>query len=178
MTICKNFRGGTRTVTDDHGPEMTFRMLSDQEYEMTRVFDAPRELVFAAYTDPTQIPRWWGPRGVTTIVDTMDVRPGGTWRFIQRGADGAEYSFRGVYREVMPPERLVYTLVFEFAFPGKPEHDVLETLSFEEKNGKTLLRARWLFQSPQDRDGLLESGAEGGMAETWNRLAELLASLT
>jgi uncharacterized protein YndB with AHSA1/START domain len=165
-------------VTDDHGREMSFRMLSDREYEMTRVFDAPRELVFAAYTDPTQIPRWWGPRGVTTIVDTMDVRPGGTWRFIQRGADGAEYAFGGVYREVVPPQRLVYTLVFEFTFPGRPEHDVLETLTFEEESGKTLLRARWLFQSPQDRDGLLASGAEGGMAETWDRLAELLASLT
>jgi uncharacterized protein YndB with AHSA1/START domain len=114
---------------------MTFRMLSDREYEMTRVFDAPRDLVFAAYTDPQQIPRWWGPRGVTTIVDTMDMRPGGTWRFIQRGADRAEYGFRGVYREVVPPERLVYTLVFEFAFPGKPDHDVLETLIFEEKRG-------------------------------------------
>jgi uncharacterized protein YndB with AHSA1/START domain len=73
---------------------------------------------------------------------------------------------------------LVYTLVFEFAFPGKPNHDVLETLTFEERDGKTLLTARWLFQSQEDRDGLLESGAEGGMAETWDRLAELLASLT
>jgi uncharacterized protein YndB with AHSA1/START domain len=165
-------------VTDDHVPEMTFRILSDREYEMTRIFAAPRELVFAAYTDPEQIPRWWGPREVTTIVDTMDVRPGGTWRFIQRGVDGVEYGFHGVYREVVSPERLVYTLVFEFAFPGKPEQDVVETLTFEERVGKTLLRARWLFQSIEDRDGLLDSGAEGGMAETWDRLAELLASLT
>jgi uncharacterized protein YndB with AHSA1/START domain len=82
---------------------LTVTTPSDREIVMTRVFDAPRELVFKAYTDPSLIPQWWGPRGFTTTVDQMDVRPGGVWRFVQRGPDGSEYAFNGVYREIAPP---------------------------------------------------------------------------
>jgi len=83
----------------------TFTLLSDRELVMTRVFDAPRELVFKAYTDPKLIPHWWGPRKYETRVDKMEVRPGGVWRYIHRGADGQEDAFNGVYRENVPPER-------------------------------------------------------------------------
>jgi uncharacterized protein YndB with AHSA1/START domain len=83
------------------------------ELVMTRVFDAPRDRVFKTYTDPVLVPRWWGPEGMTTIVDTMDVRKGGIWRYIQCDADGNEYAFNGVYHEVKSPERLIYTLEFE-----------------------------------------------------------------
>lgn len=108
------------------------------------------------------------------MVEQMDVRSGGIWRFIQRGPDDNEYAFHGEYREVVPPERLVYTLEFDFAFEGRPRHVVVETLTFAEHDGKTTLTATWLFESVEDRDGMLESGAEEGMTESWDRLAELL----
>jgi uncharacterized protein YndB with AHSA1/START domain len=142
-----------------------------QEIIMTRVFDAPRELVFKAYTDPEAVPRWWGPEGLTTIVDKMDVKPGGVWRFVQRDADGNEFGFYGVYHGIVSPERLVYT----FEFEGMPGHVLLETVTFEEDDGKTKLTDRSIFQSVEDRDGMLKSGMEEGAAESLDRLAELLA---
>ena len=111
-----------------------------------------------------------GVRSLTTIVDKMDVRPGGLWRFVQRGPDGNEYAFKGEYREIVPPERLVYT----FEFEGMPGHVILETVTFEEHDGKTKLTDRSLFQSGEDRDGMLSSGMEQGAAETMDRLAVLL----
>jgi uncharacterized protein YndB with AHSA1/START domain len=83
-----------------------FTKPSDREVVMTKVFDAPRELVWKAYTDPRLIPRWWGPRYLTTTIDKMDVKPGGAWRFVSRGPDGSESAFHGVYREVVKPDRL------------------------------------------------------------------------
>lgn len=150
----------------------TFTRLSDTEGSMSRVFDAPRDLVFKAYTDPAQIPHWWGPRGVTTIVETMEVTPGGAWRYIHRGADGAEHAFRGEYREVVPPERIVST----FEFEPMPGHIVVDTATFEDLGGKTRLTVTSLFQSAADFDGMIESGMESGATESWDRLAELLAS--
>jgi uncharacterized protein YndB with AHSA1/START domain len=146
---------------------------SPREIMMTRVFDAPRELVFKAYTDPEHVPHWWGQRGATTIVDQMDVRPGGAWRYIQREANGEEYAFRGEYREVAPPERLVYT----FEFEGMPGHVVVDTATFEEHDGKTTVTVSSLFDTVEDRDGMLESGMESGANESWDRLAELLERL-
>ena len=91
----------------------------DREIVLTREFDAPRELVFKAMTDPNHIPRWWGPRRYTTVVDKMDVRPGGKWRFINKGPDG-EHAFRGEYREIVPPERIVTTEAFDESwYPGE-----------------------------------------------------------
>jgi uncharacterized protein YndB with AHSA1/START domain len=152
----------------------TFTTPSDREIRMTRVFDAPRELVFQAHTDPNQIPHWWGPRGMTTTVDTMDVRPGGAWRFVQRDPEGNEYGFRGEYREVVPPERLVYT----FEFEGMPGHVLVETTTFEEHGGKTTVSSTALFDSVAGRDGMLESGMESGAIESWDRLEELLGRLS
>jgi len=151
----------------------TFKTLSDREIAMERVFDAPRELVFAAYTDPAHIPHWWGPRGVTTTVDTMDVRPGGTWRFVHRDQDGAEYGFHGEYREVVPPERLVST----FEFEGMPGHVLVDTATFTEVDGKTKVTVTSLFASGEDLQGMMDSGMEAGARESWDRLAELLATL-
>ena len=101
---------------------------TDREISSVRVFDAPRERVFAAYTDPELIPRWWGPRRMTTTVDRMDVRPGGAWRFVMREPDGPEQGFRGVYREVARPERIVQT----FEWEGLPGHVIVETVTFED----------------------------------------------
>ena len=150
---------------------LTLTLPSDREIVMTRLFDAPRELVFKAYTDPAMIPRWWGQRSATTVVDKMDLRPGGAWRFVQRGPDGSEFAFNGEYREIVPPERLVYT----FEFEGMPGHILLETLTFEDQDGKTKLTDHALFDSVDDRDGMLNSGMEAGAAESLDRLEELLA---
>jgi uncharacterized protein YndB with AHSA1/START domain len=142
-----------------------------QEIVMTRVFDAPRELVFKAHTDPKLIPQWWGPRRFTTTVERMDAKMGGIWRFVHQDANGNEYAFHGVYHEVASPERLVQT----FEFEGMPGHVLLETATFEEFEGKTKLTSRSVFQSVEDRDGMLQTDMEEGAAESWNRLAELLA---
>jgi uncharacterized protein YndB with AHSA1/START domain len=142
---------------------------SDREIVLTRTFDAPRALVFKTMTDPALIPKWWGPHGSTTIVDKMDMRPGGEWRFVHKAANG-DTAFRGVYREIVPPERLVYT----FEWEGLPGHVSTETVTFVEEGGKTTVINRALFDSVEDRDGMLRSGMEKGAAETMDRLAELL----
>ena len=147
---------------------------SDREIVGSRIMDAPPELVFKAYTDPELIPRWWGPRRYATTVDKMDVRPGGVWRFVHRAADGGEYAFNGVYREIVPPKRLVYT----FNYEGAPGHEAVETVTFEEaEGGKTRMTDHLLFETREERDGMLNSGMEEGAAETVDRLAELLREL-
>jgi len=152
---------------------MTLTKPSDREIVFTRVFDAPRALVFKVYTEPNLIPQWWGPRGFTTVVDKMDVTPGGVWRFVHHRPDGNEYAFNGVYREVVPPERLAYT----FEFEGMPGHMLLETVTFEDHDGQTKVTARALFDTAEDRDGMLKSGMEKGAAESWDRFAELLQTM-
>lgn len=140
---------------------------------MTREFNAPRELVFRAFTDPTLVPKWWGLNSTTTVVDQMDVRMGGVWRYVQREADGSEYGFRGVYHEITSPERLVFT----FEFEGMPGHVLLETVTLTERDGKTLITDSSVFQSVEDRDGMLAAGMETGAVESWDRLEALLKSL-
>ena len=141
------------------------------ELVMTREFDAPRERVYAAYTDPEQIPKWWGSDGVTTVVDQSDVRKGGIWRYISRGAEGEEYAFNGVYHEVTAPGRLVYT----FEFEGMPGHALLETITFEEMpGGRTRMIDHSVFQSVEARDGMISYGMEAGANDSMNRLEALL----
>jgi uncharacterized protein YndB with AHSA1/START domain len=141
-------------------------------YTMTRVFDAPRELVWKAYTDPELVPKWWGPRYLTTTVEKMDVRVGGVWRYIHKDAEGNEFAFNGVYKEVKAPERLVST----FEFEPMAGHISTDTLTLEElPDGRTKLTARTTFKSIEDLEGMLQSGMEGGAVETWDRLEELVA---
>jgi uncharacterized protein YndB with AHSA1/START domain len=142
-----------------------------QELIMIRLFDAPRELVFRIYTDPRLIPYWWGPQNETIIVEEMDVRPGGSWRYIHRDAGGHEYAFRGVYHEVLSPDRLVYT----FEFEGMPGHILLETVTFGEQGGKTMLMDHSVFQTLEDRDGIFSSELEKEALESMDRFDELLA---
>jgi uncharacterized protein YndB with AHSA1/START domain len=147
-----------------------------QEILVTREFDAPRELVFKAYTDPKLVPQWWGPRRLSTRVDKMDVRPGGQWRFINRDAEGNEYAFHDVYHEILAPERIIDT----FEFEGLPEtgHVTLETMKLEElPGGRTRLTTQSVYQSVADRDGTLQSGMEDGVSETYDRLAELMKKM-
>jgi uncharacterized protein YndB with AHSA1/START domain len=144
---------------------------TDREIVTERVFDAPRERVFATYTDPALIPQWWGPRRMTTTVDQMDLRPGGSWRFVMREPDGPEIGFKGVYREVTPPQRIVQT----FEWEGMPGHVIVETHTFEELGERTRVKTTSLFHTTEERDGMLASGMEGGLTETHERMAELLA---
>jgi len=144
-----------------------------QEVIITRLYDAPRNFVFRAYTDPDLIAQWWGPRRFTTAIDKMEVRPGGLWRYVQHDDAGNKYAFHGVYHEVLSPERIVAT----FEFEGMPGHVSLDTAVFEETGGKTKVTSRSVFQSVEDRDGMLKSGMEEGVYETMDRLAELLGKL-
>ena len=144
---------------------------TDREIHIERVFDAPRDRVFAAFTDPELIPEWWGPRGTTTVVDRMDVRAGGSWRFVVRDPDGTEQGFRGTFREVTPPERIVWTWEWE----GMPGHVSIETATFEDLGDRTLMTSVALYHTTEERDGMLGSGMERGMNETYARLDELLA---
>lgn len=139
-----------------------------------RTFDAPRHLVFEAWTRPEHVARWYGFRDSTLSECRIDLRPGGEWRFVIRMPDGSEHGFGGVYREVVPPERLVYT----FRYDGYPDAEALETVTFEDQEGKTLLTSTLLHKSVENRDGHVASGMESGATESLDRLAELLASLS
>jgi len=154
--------------------KLTLTLPSDREIVMTRVFDAPRELVFKAHSKCEHLEKWWGPRKDTLAVCEIDLRPGGAYRFVQRGPDGEEHGFRGEFREIVPPGRIVWT----FEYDGMPGHVSVDTLTLEDLGGKTKLTAHSLFDSVEDRDGMLQSGMEIGAAETWDRLAKLLAAMS
>ena len=148
-------------------------VLSDTEVAMQRTLTGPRELVYRAYTEADLIPRWWGQRRTTTIVDTFEPRVGGRWRFIQREEDGTEYAFRGEFLELDPPNKIVQT----FEFEPMAGHVITDALTLTEIEGGTLVRVVSTFQSSEDRDGMLRSGMEAGANETYDRLEELLATL-
>ncbi|GAB1421129.1 SRPBCC family protein [Anaerolineales bacterium] len=146
---------------------------NSHEIKFSREFDAPVERVFKTYTDPALVPQWWGMASSKTIVDKMDVKKGGLWRYVQIEADGSEFAFNGVYHDVVPGQRIVHT----FEFEGMPGHVLLETLTFEEKDGKTLITDSSVFQTVADRDGMIASGMEVGTEESFNRLESLLKRL-
>jgi uncharacterized protein YndB with AHSA1/START domain len=160
-------------TNDQQMAPATITTPTDRSIHIERVFDAPRDQVFAAYTDPKLIPEWWGPRGTTTVVDRMDVEAGGSWRFVSRNSDGSETAFRGTYREVTPPERIVQT----FEWEGMPGHVAVDTATFEDLGDRTKVTTTSLFHTPEERDGMLASGMEHGLNETYARLDELLARL-
>lgn len=141
-----------------------------QEVVVTRVYNAPRNLLFKAHTDPELIPQWWGPARLKTAIDKLEAKPGGQWRFVQRDAAGSEYAFHGAYHEVSP-ERIIST----FEFEGMPGHPSLDVVTFDEINGKTKLTEKTVFLAVEDRDGMMQEGMEEGILESMDRLAELLA---
>jgi uncharacterized protein YndB with AHSA1/START domain len=150
--------------------KLTLTTPSDREIAMTRVFDAPRDLVFEAHTSCEHLKNWWGPRRYEIAACEVDFRPGGTWRIVHRGAEGEEHVFSGEYREIVRPERITWT----FEWGGAPGHVSVETLTLEEHDGKTTVSANSVFDTGEDRDGMLGSGAEEGAAESWDRLDEYL----
>lgn len=125
---------------------------ADRELLLTRVFDAPRSLVFKAWTEPERIKQWWGPRGAVTLSCEMDFRPGGLWRTRSKAPNGNEYGSRSVFREIVEPERLVFTYAWEDA-EWNPKHETLVTITFVEQNGKTVLTFhQGIFDSVASRD--------------------------
>jgi uncharacterized protein YndB with AHSA1/START domain len=141
----------------------------------TRVFDAPRELVFAAFTDPKHLAQWWGPDGFTTTTESFDFRPGGIWRFVMHGPDGRDYQNRVTYDEIVPPERLVYS------HGGGDDVEPVrftQTVTFEDLgNRKTRITWHGRFPTAQERARVVKDyGADKGLAQTMARLADYLAA--
>jgi uncharacterized protein YndB with AHSA1/START domain len=154
---------------------MTLTLPSDREIVLTRVFDAPRRLVFEAWTKPEHMKHWYGCRKVTLRVCEIGLRTGGAYRYVMRAPDGVDHTMQGVYREIVPPERLVYTE--GYVTQGFASNEALVTVTFTERDGKTTFTSTSVYPSLEDRDGHLNSGMETGAAETLDRLAEHLATM-
>ena len=165
MTATRIDRGSTDTTT-------IYSVEGDLVYE--RTFDAPRELVWKAHTDRDLIARWWGPHGQTTRVEEMDLRPGGAWRWVTADADGNEFAFYGEYQEIVPPEKIVWTFMFDVEGVGPqggPETVTLEDLG----DGRTFMRAVSHMGSAEIIEAALATGMTQGAIGTWDRLDVLLA---
>ena len=146
----------------------------DRELVFTRVFDAPRHLVFQAWTDPEHLKHWWGPKGCTLPVCNIDLRPGGVWHYCFVMPDGQESWGRAVYREIVPAERLVYADTFSDAEGNVLSPEMLVTVTFEEQAGRTTVTIHTLFESPEERERIIGVGVIEGMNETLDRLEEHL----
>lgn len=160
------------------------------EFLLTRVFNAPRGLVWKAWTDPRQMVKWWGPRVMSTPVCEVDVRPGGAYRIVMRAPDGKDYPMKGFYREVVKPEKLVYTAdlsehPLEWHEMFNPNYskarqnvamEILTTVTFEEQGDKTKLTVRMDFDTADTRDRLAKGGMTAGWSESFDKLDELLAA--
>jgi uncharacterized protein YndB with AHSA1/START domain len=153
---------------------MTVTTPSDREIALTRAFDAPRHLVFAAYTRPELLQRWLGVvAGWSWAVCEIDLRVGGAYRWVWRGPDGAEMGMGGVYREIVPPERIVATEKFDQSwYPG----EAVTTVTLVERDGRTTLTLTVRYESRAARDAVLESPMEQGVAAGFDNLAALLAT--
>jgi uncharacterized protein YndB with AHSA1/START domain len=156
--------------------EVTVTLPSDREIVFTRHFDRPRPLLFAAWTKPEHLRRWWGCDGSTVVSCDIDLRVGGAWRIVGRMQDGSEHPLSGVYREIVPNSRLVYTEMYENPAVGNPQW--LTTITFEEADGGTLLTHTLLHASREVRDGHLQAGMEQGAIQTLNRLDKLTAEIS
>ena len=164
MTATRIDRGSTDTTAIySDGGDLTFE----------RTFDAPREKVWEAFTNPELVPRWWGKHGTTTIVEEMDVRPGGKWRYISRASDREEVAFYGEYLEVDPPRGFKWTFMFDVEGVGPMGGP--ETHIFEDVGGKTKVTSTGYMGSVEALEGALATGMVEGALETWDRLEALLA---
>jgi len=148
-------------------------MPSDREIVLTRVFNAPRRLVFEAWTKPEHVMRWYGCGGATMTSCEIDLRPGGAYRFVTRLADGTEYSPSGTYRDIVPPSRIVCTERFN----DDPNREALLAITFDERDGKTTMTSTALYRTAADRQAMLDIGVEKGAGETFDRLAEYLKTM-
>ena len=160
-TVTERFRNDVMTVYSD-GTELVFE----------RTFDAPRDIVWAAFMDPERIPHWWGPHGTTTTVVEMDVRVGGTWRYRSSAPDREDVIFHGEYLEIEPPERFTWTFLFDV--PGLGDQGGPETFAFEDLGDMTKVTSTSRFGSADEIEGALASGMISGAVETWDRLEAML----
>ncbi|MBM7494661.1 uncharacterized protein YndB with AHSA1/START domain [Micromonospora luteifusca] len=152
-------------------PDLTIDLPSDREVTLTRSFDAPRELVYAAHTQAEHLKHWWG-RGNPLDVE-IDFRVGGHYRCVEHAQDGNDYVFRGEYREIVVPERIVQT----FEFEGMPGQVAVETLVFTEQDGRTTIASSTRFDTTAQRDGMIDSGMAQGAAESYAALDRYLTTL-
>jgi uncharacterized protein YndB with AHSA1/START domain len=141
--------------------------------DIKREFDAPRDLVFRAHTEPKLLVQWLGPDKYEMVVERYDVRDGGAWRYVHRGPDGSEWGFHGVFHGVPSPDRMVQT----FEFEGAPGHVSLDALTLEEHDGRTVVHIHSVFQSVEARDAMIQGGMADGMNQGYERLDALLARL-
>ena len=139
----------------------------------SRTFDAPRELVYRAFTEPDLLAQWLGPRRYRMTIDRFDLRDGGTWRYVHSDDAGNAFGFHGVFHGEASPDGIVQT----FEFEGAPGHVSMDTVTFEESGGKTTVRTNSVFQSVEARDAMVESGMASGMSEGYDRLEDLLVKL-
>lgn len=163
-----------KEATMDSSGTLKVAPRGERDIVMKRVFDAPRTLVFEAWTRPDILKRWYGPPDWNLVVCDVDLRVGGSYRFVLRGPDGTEMGMRGVYREVSPPERLVNTETFDAPWDMG---ESLITATYTEHGGKTTLTATLRFESKQARDAVLNSNMEKGAGASYERLAILLTGL-
>jgi uncharacterized protein YndB with AHSA1/START domain len=166
--------GAGTMVVQQLGNERTTAYTDGTDLVFERVFDAPRDLVWKVLTDPDRVTHWWGPRGYTTTVVEMDVRPGGRWRWINHTTGGEDAPFKGEYLEVTPPERLVQTQIFDV--PGLNDRAAVNTMVLEDLGGRTRLTVHSRFPSIEDLEGALAQGMIRGALETYDRLAEVIAN--
>ena len=138
----------------------------------SRELDAPRDLVYRAFTEPELLVQWLGPRKYTMTVDRFDLRDGGTWRYVHADDAGHAFGFHGVFHGTPSPEGMVQT----FEFEGAPGHVSMDTVTFEEKDGKTTVRTNSGFQSVEARDAMVGAGMESGLQEGYERLDELMSA--
>jgi uncharacterized protein YndB with AHSA1/START domain len=141
--------------------------------DVSREFDAPRELVFRAWTEPELLVQWLGPRRLEMVIEHYEVRDGGRWRYVHRDTDGTEHWFHGVFHGTPSPDRAVQT----FEYEGAPGHVSMDTLELEERDGRTIARTHSVFQSVEARDAMVEHGMAEGMNEGFDRLDEVLGRL-
>src|SRR5215213_6498810 len=153
-------------TTSERKNKLTVTVVSDLEIQLLREFDAPRPLVFQAFTSAEHLRHWWGQASSTLVVADMDFRPGGAWRFVERDASGAEWAFHGEVLEIVPPEKIVQT----FEFEGMPGHVATDVMQLQDLDGRTRLTVLSTFASKEDRDGMLQSGMEQGAGESYDRL--------
>jgi uncharacterized protein YndB with AHSA1/START domain len=160
-----------------HSGKATVTLPSDTEILIQREFDAPARLVWRSTTEPDLIKRWWsGKRGEVTSVE-VDLRVGGTWRYVMQTPDGFEVAFHGTYREIVPNEKVISTELYEGA-PGVTEDDAtINTMTLVERDGKTTLTTLVRCRVKEIRDAIIESGMEGGMQEAFDALEEVARSL-
>jgi len=145
-----------------------------QEIRIDCLLNAPLPKVYAAFVDAKSIPLWWGPSNLTTQIELQELTVGGRWRFVQHDSEGNEFAFHGVYHEVVPEQRIVQT----FEWESMPGHVLFEIITFTTENGQTHLSEHPIYQSVEDRDGMVQAGMEAGLADGIQRLEALARKLS